>query len=215
MTGLVKALFTEIDQAFRRAFDHCDVSDHVTCIVLGMGVPTTANYIIMATTCAPILTRMGIPMLAAHMFVFYFGIVADITPPVALAAYAGSAIAGSRPMKTAINATRLAIAAFIVPYIFGLNPAMLFIFDEGTSTASMVMQIVQIVITSFVGLFGVSCGIERYVYTKVPVWRAALLIVGGLLMINPGTITDLIGLVLVVGLLLLQRRDSRKAVHAG
>ena len=109
----------------------------------------------------------------------------------------------------------MAIAAFIVPYIFGLNPAMLFIFDEGTSTASMVMQIVQIVITSFVGLFGVSCGIERYVYTKVPVWRAALLIVGGLLMINPGTITDLIGLVLVVGLLLLQRRDSRKAVHAG
>ncbi|SFJ64233.1 TRAP transporter, 4TM/12TM fusion protein [Ruminococcaceae bacterium D5] len=215
MTGLGQSIITEIVKLSGGHLIIAMFLTMITCIVLGMGVPTTANYIIMATTCAPILTRMGIPMLAAHMFVFYFGIVADITPPVALAAYAGSAIAGSRPMKTAINATRLAIAAFIVPYIFGLNPAMLFIFDEGTSTASMVMQIVQIVITSFVGLFGVSCGIERYVYTKVPVWRAALLIVGGLLMINPGTITDLIGLVLVVGLLLLQRRDSRKAVHAG
>ena len=215
MTGLGQSIITEIVKLSGGHLIIAMFLTMITCIVLGMGVPTTANYIIMATTCAPILTRMGIPMLAAHMFVFYFGIVADITPPVALAAYAGSAIAGSRPMKTAINATRLAIAAFIVPYIFGLNPAMLFIFDEGTSTVSMVVQIIQIVITSFVGLFGVSCGISRYVYTKVPVWRAALLIVGGLLMIDPGTFTDLIGLVLVVGLLLLQRRDSQKMVHAG
>ena len=94
----------------------------LTCIVLGMGVPTTANYIIMATTCAPILVNgMGINKIAANMFVFYFGIVADITPPVALAAYAGSAIAKSNPMKTALNASRLAIAAFIVPYIFALD----------------------------------------------------------------------------------------------
>ena len=99
----------------------------VTCIILGMGVPTTANYVIMATTCAPILIKMGMNPFAAHMFVFYFGIVADITPPVALAAYAGSAIAGSKPMVTAFNATQLAIAAFIVPFVFGLNPALLFI----------------------------------------------------------------------------------------
>ena len=88
------------------------------CIVLGMGVPTTANYCIMASTCAPILIQMGVPDIAAHFFVFYFGIVADITPPVALAAYAGSAIAGSNPLKTGVVATRLAIAAFIIPYIF-------------------------------------------------------------------------------------------------
>ena len=93
----------------------------ITCIILGMGVPTTANYVIMATTCAPILVKMGVPIIAAHFFVFYFGIVADITPPVALAAYAGSAIAGSNPMKTGINATKLAIAAFIVPYIFAYS----------------------------------------------------------------------------------------------
>ena len=98
----------------------------VCCIILGMGVPTTANYCIMASTCAPILIKMGIPVVAAHFFVFYFGIVADITPPVALAAYAGSAIAKSDPMKTGVNATKLAIAAFIVPYIFAYSPALLF-----------------------------------------------------------------------------------------
>ena len=90
----------------------------ICCIILGMGVPTTANYCIMASTCAPILITMGVPKICAHFFVFYFGIVADITPPVALAAYAGSAIAKSNPMKTGINATKLAIGAFIVPYIF-------------------------------------------------------------------------------------------------
>ena len=97
------------------------------CIVLGMGVPTTATYCIMAATCAPILVRMGVPMVAAHFFVFYFGIVADLTPPVALAAYAGAAIAQANPMKTAIQATKLAIGAFIVPYAFALSPSMLLI----------------------------------------------------------------------------------------
>src|SRR5699024_5290857 len=97
------------------------------CIVLGMGVPTTANYCIMAATCAPILVAVGVTTIAAHFFVFYFAIVADITPPVALAAYAGSAIAKSNPIKTGITATQLAIAAFIVPYIFALGPQMLFI----------------------------------------------------------------------------------------
>ena len=114
-----------------------------------MGVPTTANYCIMAATCAPILIRMGVPVLAAHFFVFYFGIVADLTPPVALAAYAGSAIAQSNPMKTALTATKLAIAAFIVPYVFALNPVMLFI-DVGGP-----MEVVLIVCTSLIGIFGV------------------------------------------------------------
>ena len=113
------------------------------CIVLGMGVPTTANYCIMASTCAPILITLGIGKIPAHFFVFYFGIVADITPPVALAAYAGSAIAKSNPMKTGINATKLAIAAFIVPYIFAFNPAMLLV-DTNP------LHVAQIVVTSLV-----------------------------------------------------------------
>lgn len=95
------------------------------CIVLGMGVPTTANYCIMAATCAPILIQLGVPLICAHFFVFYFGILADITPPVALAAYAGSAIAKSRPMRTAVNATRLGIAAYIIPFIFAFYPALI------------------------------------------------------------------------------------------
>ncbi|MCI8455273.1 MAG: TRAP transporter permease [Lachnospiraceae bacterium] len=163
----------------------------LTCIVLGMGVPTTANYIIMATTCAPILVNgMGINKIAANMFVFYFGIVADITPPVALAAYAGSAIAKSNPMKTAMNASRLAIAAFIVPYIFAFNPAMLFI-DAG------VLDVILIVVTSLVGLFGVAAGLEGYMFVNMNPIQRLLSVAGGLCMLIPGTVTDIIGIVLV------------------
>ena len=179
------------------------------CIVLGMGVPTTANYCIMASTCAPILMsdQIGIPMLAAHFFVFYFGIVADITPPVALAAYAGSAIAKAPPMKTALNATKLAIAAFIVPYIFALNPAMLFI-------NTTPIQVVQIVISSLVGLFGVAAALNGFLYRSInPLFRV-ILAAGGLCMMIPGTLTDVIGLVVVVGIVLFQRATAKKAVKA-
>ena len=171
----------------------------ITCIVLGMGVPTTANYVIMATTCAPILIGMGMNPFAAHMFVFYFGIVADITPPVALAAYAGSAIAGASPIKTAINATLLAIAAFIVPYIFGLNPAMLFIDTNA-------FQVILIVITSLVGIFGVSAGIRGFIIRPMNVLERILIIISGLLLIYPGLITDLVGLVAIILLILVQVR---------
>ena len=160
------------------------------CIVLGMGVPTTANYCIMAATCAPILVRMGVPMVAAHFFVFYFGIVADLTPPVALAAYAGAAIAGANPMKTALQATKLAIGAFIVPYVFALNPAMLFI---DTTAGSVIL----IVITSLIGIFGVSAGLEGYIIRNASWWERLLAVAGGLLLIYPGLVTDIAGLVLV------------------
>lgn len=162
----------------------------ITCIILGMGVPTTANYVIMATTCAPILIGMGMNQFAAHMFVFYFGIVADITPPVALAAYAGSAIANASPIKTAINATLLAIAAFIVPYIFGLNPAMLFIDTNA-------FEVILIIITSLVGIFGVSAGIRGFIFRNMNVIERILIIISGLLLIYPGIITDAIGFIAV------------------
>ncbi|MBP1553220.1 MAG: TRAP transporter permease [Oscillospiraceae bacterium] len=177
----------------------------LTCIVLGMGVPTTANYIIMATTCAPILVNgMGINPIAANMFVFYFGIVADITPPVALAAYAGSAIAKSNPMKTALNATRLAIAAFIVPYIFALNPAMLFI-DAG------VLDIALIIVTSLAGLFGVAGGLEGYMIYNMNIIQRLMAIAGGLLMLIPGAVTDVIGIALVVLCCVWQLAMKKKA----
>ena len=175
----------------------------ITCIILGMGVPTTANYVIMATTCAPVLIGMNMNAFAAHMFVFYFGIVADITPPVALAAYAGSAIANASPIKTAINATLLAIAAFIVPYIFGLNPAMLFIDTNAIS-------VIVIIITSLVGIFGVSAGIRGYVFRPMNVIERILIIISGLLLIYPGIITDVIGLVAVVLIVSLQLKLNKK-----
>ena len=173
------------------------------CIVLGMGVPTTANYCIMAATCAPILVRMGVPTVAAHFFVFYFGIVADLTPPVALAAYAGAAIAQANPMKTALTATKLAIGAFIVPYVFALNPAMLFI-------DTTVWEVILIVITSLVGIFGVSAALEGYLFRDIPWYLRIASAVGGLLLIYPGIVTDVIGLVLVGGMSLAQYFISKK-----
>ena len=173
------------------------------CIVLGMGVPTTANYCIMAATCAPILVRMGVPLIAAHFFVFYFGIVADLTPPVALAAYAGAAIAQANPMKTAMTATKLAIGAFIVPYVFALNPAMLFV----DTTAG---EVVLICITSLVGIFGVSSALEGYLLHDMPWYQRILSLVGGLLLIYPGLATDVIGLVLVGTTVTLQFIAKKK-----
>ncbi len=173
------------------------------CIVLGMGVPTTANYCIMAATTAPILVRMGVPTTAAHFFVFYFGIVADITPPVALAAYAGSAIAKSNPMKTAFTASRLAIAAFIVPYMFCFNPAMLMI-------DTTPVEVVGIIITSILGIFGLAAGLEGYCFADMnPVIRIVL-VIGGLLLIYPGMVTDLSGLCLVLGAIIYQYIIGKK-----
>ena len=182
------------------------------CIVLGMGVPTTANYCIMAATCAPILMspQIGIPRVCAHFFVFYFGIVADITPPVALAAYAGSAIAKAPPMKTAFNATRLAIAAFIVPYIFAFSPVMLFEFEAGTSTAMIVLQVIQICITSLLGIFGVAAALNGFLFRQMnPLFRV-LMALGGLGMMYPGAVSDVVGLVVVGGIYAYQFFAAKK-----
>ena len=180
------------------------------CIVLGMGVPTTANYCIMAATCAPILMdpSIGVTKMAAHFFVFYFGIVADITPPVALAAYAGSAIAKADPMKTGFNATKLAIAAFIVPYIFAFSPQMLFVDVTGT------FQVVQICISALLGIFGVAAALNGFLYRPVPVLLRLLLAIGGLGMMIPGTASDIAGFVLVVGIVLYQRYSARRTAAA-
>ena len=180
------------------------------CIVLGMGVPTTANYCIMAATCAPILMdpSIGVSKMAAHFFVFYFGIVADITPPVALAAYAGSAIAKADPMKTGVNATKLAIAAFIVPYIFAMNPQMLFV------DVSSALQVVQICISALLGIFGVAAALNGFLYRPISPLLRLVLVVGGLGMLIPGTVTDVVGFVLVVGVVLYQKATAKRLAAA-
>ena len=206
VTGLASKLITAIVSVSAGHMMIALVLTMLCCIILGMGVPTTANYCIMAATCAPILMNpaIGVEAMAAHFFVFYFGIVADITPPVALAAYAGSAIAKAPPMKTAINATKLAIAAFIVPYIFAMNPAMLLVNVES------VFQVVQIVISSLIGLFGVATALNGFLYRKInPLFRL-LLVVGGLGMMVPGTLTDVTGLAIVAGIVLWQRMSAKR-----
>ena len=176
----------------------------LTCIVLGMGVPTTANYCIMAATTAPILIALGIPQVPAHFFVFYFGIVADITPPVALAAYAGSAIAKSDPMKTGLNAAKLAIAAFIVPYILALNPVMVLEGDINALTLSIV------IITSIIGLYGVACALNGNLFTKInPVFRI-LFAAAGISMMVPEAISDLAGIAAIIVLTVIQYLLGKK-----
>ena len=182
----------------------------ICCIVLGMGVPTTANYIIMASTCAPILINgMGMHVLAANMFVFYFGIVADITPPVALAAYAGSAIAKAPPMKTAFNATRLAIAAFIIPYIFAFNNAMIFVGDDVT-----VWSVASITISATLGMLSIASGLMGYLIHDLKWISRIALIAGGLLMIIPGTVSDLAGFAVLAAIYILQTIENKKEKKA-
>lgn len=209
MTGLANILINGI---LALAGNHIIIAlflTMLTCIVLGMGVPTTANYCIMAVTCAPILIKMGVPDIAAHFFVFYFGIVADLTPPVALAAYAGAAIAQANPMKTAVTATKLAIGAFIVPYVFALNPAMLFI-------DTTLWEVVLICITSVIGIFAVSASLEGWFLRGMAWYERIVCAVGGLLLIYPGLVTDLVGVALVAAVLALQlvKRSKTPTVKA-
>jgi len=189
----------------------------LSSIVLGMGVPTTANYLITSTICAPAIISMvcsmqGIPVteptmaivMSAHLFVFYFGIVADITPPVALAAMAGSAIAKGDAFKTGVNATRIAIGAFIVPYIFVLNPAMLMI-------DTTVFAIIQNVFTALLGMYALSGGLAGFVQDHCKWYERLLLIGGGMGMIIPGTVSDIVGFVIVAAIYVIQKRRYNAA----
>jgi TRAP transporter 4TM/12TM fusion protein len=189
----------------------------ITSIILGMGVPTTANYIITSTIAAPaiiMILRELNPELAwnaisivlpAHMFAFYFGIIADVTPPVALAAFAASGIAKSNPMKTGLQASRLAIAAFLVPYIFVMNPQMLLIDVQWVSGILMI-------ITALIGIIGVASALMGYLVYHAKTWERFMLFIGGVLLVNPGIVTDLIGIALVgvaVIIQLLRKKASK------
>ena len=208
MTGLANVLINGIVAIAGNRLIIALILTMICCIVLGMGVPTTANYCIMAATCAPILIRMGVPTIAAHFFVFYFGIVADITPPVALAAYAGAAIAKADPMKTALNATKLAIAAFIVPYMLAMNPVMVLVDVTGP------IQLVRIVVTSFVGICGIAAGLSGYLVTELNWLQRIIMLFGGLMLVNPSTITDIIGVAIFAIIIVWQLAARKKAVKA-
>lgn len=169
----------------------------ISSIILGMGAPTTANYLITSTITAGAIIGLGIEPLAAHMFAFYFGIIADVTPPVALAAIAGAAIAKAKPIRTAFQATKLAVGAFIIPYMFVFNPQMLMIHAS-------VGNVIWIVFTALIGMFGVSSALEGYVFRRTGMAERALFLVGGLLCIIPESRTDIVGLVIIAVLVTFQ-----------
>lgn len=177
----------------------------IVCVILGMGLPTTANYVVTATIAAPILiNNFEVPVIAAHMFVFFFGILADITPPVCLAAYAGAGIAGANPMRTGVTAVKLAIAAFLIPFVFVLEPSLLL---QGTIT-----ELIPALATLVLGMMVIAAGLAGYFFGRTSALERALLLIGGVLMVYPHVVVSLAGLVLAVIAVVLQlirRRGSR------
>ncbi|MFD2209828.1 TRAP transporter permease [Virgibacillus halophilus] len=195
----------------------------ITSLILGMGSPTTANYIITSTIALPAILALNdqlevaIPVLAGHMFVFYFGIVADITPPVALAAFAATGISGGDPIKTGINASKLAIAAFIIPYMFILQPQLLMIDTN-------IFELILILITAFAGMISIGAGMIGFWYRKLFWFERIISVVGGLLLIYPGGYSDMIGAVIFAAMLVWQfvykrgkgvKENTRNASGAG
>ncbi len=190
-------------------------------ILLGMGVPTTANYLITSTIMAPVVARAlmtslpevygalqainpALAILPAHLFTFYFGIIADITPPVALAAMAGAAIAKSNPLRTGVEATRLAIAAFLVPYIFVYSPQMLMLNAHW-------YEVALIALTAVIGMFGIGMAVEKYWDSKLNLLQQLMALAGGLLLIIPGLVTDAVGFTLIALVVIWQRVQKKKA----
>ncbi len=177
----------------------------ITSIILGMGIPTTANYVIMASITAPIVVSLGAPVLAAHMFVFYFGVVADVTPPVALASFAASAIAKANPLRTAMSGLRLAIAAFIIPYIFVLNPSLLLI-------DTTLVDVLFISLTALIGMFAICVGLSGYFIKEVSKIEQLLFLVAGLSLMNHNLYTYIIGFSLMSILCVWHIKQSRAII---
>ena len=174
----------------------------VTCIILGMGLPTTAAYVIAASILAPSLIKLGLTPLTSHLFVFYFACLSAITPPVALAAYAGAGIAKCSPMTTAVEACKLGFAGFIVPFAFCYSPAMMM---QGT-----VPEILSVFLTAFIGTAVISGGFQGWLFWRLNILERVILIAAGMLMFIPGTVTDIAGLAITAALLLLNLKKWEK-----
>ncbi|WLR50254.1 TRAP transporter permease [Bacillus tianshenii] len=166
----------------------------IACIILGMGLPTTANYVVTASMAAPAILGAfpDIPVIAVHMFVFYFGIVADITPPVCLAAYAGAGIAGANPLKSGVNAFKLAIAAFIIPYVFVSSPVLLLQNDASF------MNVTPVLVTALLGMAAISASMMGYFHKRASVIERTVLFASGILLVYPELMISMIGLVILV-----------------
>lgn len=175
----------------------------IASLILGMGSPTTANYIITSAIAAPAIVALGFPALAAHMFVFYFGIIADITPPVALAAFAASGISGGEPIKTGIQASKLAIAAWIIPYVFVFQPALLLI--DTTWYGAL-----WVIFTSLTGMVAIAAAVTGYWIQKAYWIERIIAAVAGIMLVIPEGYTDMAGLAVFIVLLAIQYIRKRK-----
>jgi TRAP-type uncharacterized transport system fused permease subunit len=188
----------------------------IASMILGMGLPSIPAYIITATMAAPALAEFGIPILVAHMFVFYFGIFANITPPVALAAFAGAGISGGDPMKTGFTSLKLSLAGFLIPYLFVYNPAMMMIDITGAAINAKelpmapISDIILITFTAIVGIIALSAAIEGYFKTKLNPFIRIILSIGALMMIIPETYTDIAGLIIVAVVFALDMIKGKK-----
>ncbi len=182
----------------------------VASLILGMGLPTVATYIVLVTIVAPALVNLGVPLLAAHLFVFYYGVVADITPPVALAAYAGAGIAKSNQFKTGLYAVGIAMAGFLIPYVFVYAPALLLSLDNGIWQAAWAA--LPVLLSSLVGVFMVGCAIIGFFRLPCRWWERSALGVGAILLIKPGLVTDAAGLACLAVVAVLQTARSRQLV---
>lgn len=181
-------------------------------IILGMGLPTTAKYIVLATMAVPALLKLGVNLLAAHLFILYFGVVADITPPVALAAYAGAGIAGANSMKTGFQALKIALAAFIVPYIFAIDPSLILVKDIVNNQVVFLpfFSAIPMIISSVIGIVCLAAAVENYLITHCKIYERILLGAAAISLLNPGLLTDAIGVVVLIGVYFLQKQREKK-----
>lgn len=184
----------------------------IASIVLGMGLPTTAKYIVLATMAVPALIKLEVNLLSAHLFVLYFGVIADITPPVALAAYAGAGIAGANAMKTGFQAVKLALAAFIVPYLFAMDSHLIMVESVSGSTVNFygLLESIPVIIPAIMGTFCLACGVTGYFVTKNKIYESGIMLVAAIALMNVGTYTDIFGAVVIGGVYLLQKARVKK-----
>lgn len=180
----------------------------IASIILGMGLPTTAKYIVLATMAVPALTKLGVNLMAAHLFILYFGVVADITPPVALAAYAGAGIAGANSMKTGFQAFKLAIAAFIVPYIFAIDPSLILVKEiVGNQVVFLpIISALPMIISAVIGIICLAGAVEGYLIDHCKIHERIFLAVAALLLLKPGLYTDVFGIIVLAITFYLQKQ---------
>ena len=179
----------------------------ISSIILGMGLPTTAKYIVLATMAVPAITKLGVNLMSAHLFILYFGVVADVTPPVALAAYAGAGIAGANSMKTGFQAFKLAIGAFIIPYIFVINPHLIMVDSIVGTTVNWlpITAALPTIVTALIGTVCLAGTVESYLFGKLRIWQRVILLLAAFALLDPKLLTDVIGLAALAFIFVTQK----------